>query len=343
METVGTDICVHGETPQLAEDATVASDAGTEGPAIDEALDASVEEPVLKSSGIIGAIGDAASQEDSEAQPPHPPVLELSEETLNSETPDSNDSINSQGEGKGKEKEPRYPEHIQTAPESPAGPSNSSPPSILPNPRANYSLPAYGSQIPWEVDAERPAQKLPILFKDAVGRKFLIPWRRAKTWEGMKMTIDSAFEKIDGPLGVHVPAGHYDLSFTAASCADENTNHGENPAPTGPSSSSPETLSRSNVPVIIMPDFWEDLIQPGMSVNMTMWPIGVCIPMNSRSQWPGGNPPGRAPGAMPGFGVPTTVPPPPQHFGIPNIVDVGPLPVRRRGKTRVNPGRPVRK
>jgi hypothetical protein len=36
--------------------------------------------------------------------------------------------------------------------------------------------------IPWEKNAERSPQKLPIRFKDCVGRTFVLPWRRVRTW-----------------------------------------------------------------------------------------------------------------------------------------------------------------
>ncbi|KAJ2973618.1 hypothetical protein NUW58_g8892 [Xylaria curta] len=34
----------------------------------------------------------------------------------------------------------------------------------------------------WEKSAGRPPQKLPVRFRDAVGRNFLFPWEKAKTW-----------------------------------------------------------------------------------------------------------------------------------------------------------------
>ena len=157
------------------------------------------------------------------------------------------------------------------------------------------------------------------------------------------MTIDSVFEKIEGSLGAHVPAGHYDLSFSVASpITEEANNTHENTMQPEPPGQPGTTFPRPN-PVIVLPDFWEDLIQPGMSVSMSMWPVGVCPPLNPRGQWPNGAP-GGGRGMPPGqgFGGPhvTAVPPPPPHFM--NVVNVGP-PMSRRGKTRVNPGRPVRK
>lgn len=37
--------------------------------------------------------------------------------------------------------------------------------------------------IPWAKDAERPPQKMPIRFVDCVGRNFIWPWRKARTWK----------------------------------------------------------------------------------------------------------------------------------------------------------------
>lgn len=35
----------------------------------------------------------------------------------------------------------------------------------------------------WEKSSDRPPKKLPIRFKDAVGRQYVFPWEKAKTWE----------------------------------------------------------------------------------------------------------------------------------------------------------------
>jgi len=44
--------------------------------------------------------------------------------------------------------------------------------------------------IPWEKNAERPPQKLPIRFKDCVGRTFVLPWRKVRTWK-VRLRIDA--------------------------------------------------------------------------------------------------------------------------------------------------------
>lgn len=39
------------------------------------------------------------------------------------------------------------------------------------------------NNVPWVKDPERPPQKLPIRFTDCVGRSFVWPWKKAKTWK----------------------------------------------------------------------------------------------------------------------------------------------------------------
>ncbi|KAJ8123493.1 hypothetical protein ONZ43_g574 [Nemania bipapillata] len=49
----------------------------------------------------------------------------------------------------------------------------------------------------WEKSADRPPQKLPIRFQDAVMRNFLFPWEKAKTWTGMKKLVEDSFKHVD--------------------------------------------------------------------------------------------------------------------------------------------------
>ncbi|KAI1757591.1 hypothetical protein F4782DRAFT_135191 [Xylaria castorea] len=79
-----------------------------------------------------------------------------------------------------------------------------------------------------------------IHFKDAVGRKFMIPFNQGYTWQGMQELIEAAFLHVD-VLGPEVRAGHYDLI--------------------GPDG------------MIILPSTWEEIIQPGWNISMHMWPI----------------------------------------------------------------------
>ncbi|KAK8221189.1 hypothetical protein IWZ01DRAFT_490085 [Phyllosticta capitalensis] len=96
-------------------------------------------------------------------------------------------------------------------------------------------------QVSLEADAPKPEEKrLPIKFKDAVGRKFSFPWHLCKTWRGMEGLIKQAFLHVD-VIGQHVHDGHYDL--------------------VGPDGE------------IILPQVWETVVQPDWTVTMHMWPM----------------------------------------------------------------------
>lgn len=158
----------------------------------------------------------------------------------------------------------------------------------------------------------------------------------------MKMTIDAAFEKIvEGMLNIHVAAGHYDLSFTTATVEEEVVIVSDDPSIIKPA----VTRAQLPRPLIVHPDFWEDLICPGMSVSMAMWPMEAFIGPNLRGTRPTTTQAGR------GMGVGNQAfnniinvgPPPPPPPGFINIVPPGGRHARRKAKTRVNPGRPVAK
>ncbi|GAB7337685.1 hypothetical protein MBLNU457_g2974t1 [Dothideomycetes sp. NU457] len=94
-----------------------------------------------------------------------------------------------------------------------------------------------------EEDAKRNAPdpdsgKAPILFKDALGRKFTIPYSVGKSWKGMHAIIRQAFHHTN--LERPVMDGHYDL--------------------VGPAGD------------IILPQVWDSIIKPEWEVSMTMWP-----------------------------------------------------------------------
>jgi len=79
-----------------------------------------------------------------------------------------------------------------------------------------------------------------VKFTDAMGRKFSFPYHLCKTWKGMESLIKQAFMQID-EIGDHVRSGHYDL--------------------TGPDNE------------IILPQVWENMIQPDWEIEMHMWPM----------------------------------------------------------------------
>jgi len=80
----------------------------------------------------------------------------------------------------------------------------------------------------------------PLKFKDALGRNFNFPWDRCCKWDDMEGLIHQAFAHIE-KIGPHVLQNHYDLL--------------------GPDKD------------IIMPEYWEDSITPGMQITMMLWPI----------------------------------------------------------------------
>ncbi|OTB16625.1 hypothetical protein K445DRAFT_316905 [Daldinia sp. EC12] len=148
----------------------------------------------------------------------------------------------------------------------------------------------------WEKSADRPPKKLPIRFKDAVGRKFIFPWEKAKTWAGMERLIRNCFAYVD-IIGPHVIKGHYDL-FTfhlpfstdtgfemappasdpvVASGAGEPFMSGSSNQPPVPHAPTPPPAPAltpvEQSAVTILPELWEDLVEPGMFILMQMWPM----------------------------------------------------------------------
>lgn len=84
------------------------------------------------------------------------------------------------------------------------------------------------------------SQREPIMFKDAVGRRFSFPWLICNTWQGMESLIKQAFLYVD-MIGEHVHQGHYDLL--------------------GPNGE------------IILPQVWDAMIEPGWEITMHLWPM----------------------------------------------------------------------
>ncbi|KAI8626242.1 hypothetical protein F5Y19DRAFT_488528 [Xylariaceae sp. FL1651] len=125
-----------------------------------------------------------------------------------------------------------------------------------------------------------------IHLKDAVGRKIAIPFSQGRTWQGMEELIHQAFLHVD-VIGPEVLAGHFDLY--------------------GPED------------VIILPQAWDKIIQPGWNITMKMWPmVPPAGPPPSMMPPPIGQhigrppmmpPPVQLPGAAPP--IPMQAPPPP--------------------------------
>ncbi|KAI1270364.1 hypothetical protein F5Y18DRAFT_368057 [Xylariaceae sp. FL1019] len=186
----------------------------------------------------------------------------------------------------------------------------------------------------WERSAERAPQKLPILFIDAYGRKYLFPWEKAKQWKDMEMLIRQCLSH-DAVIGPRVQVGHYDLRVNLPYEVYELQAAQLPVAPsTGPSTASASTSSVTTVvdsavsaaststaaqlpganysnalftsqskpmpmtSFIIPPELWDDTVVPGMLVTQHMWQI----PQNAYfpPYFPGGR--GRGIMTMPGRG-----------------------------------------
>ncbi|KAI1418663.1 hypothetical protein F5Y13DRAFT_4230 [Hypoxylon sp. FL1857] len=206
-------------------------------------------------------------------------------------------------------------EHRGTTSSRPAEPEpKTGPPPVIPTPNtiglsssggtgAQTFRPLQYGEPGWEKSADRPPKKLPIRFKDAVGRKYVFPWEKANTWAGMERLIRSCFAHVD-VIGPHVNEGHYDLlSFLPFSTLDvgfgmpfqAEPQHSSTTAPPAGGTVEPPVGGVSNEPpilqaptpppaapstpvqqqslVVILPELWEDLIEPGMFVSMHMWPM----------------------------------------------------------------------
>ncbi|KAF5851595.1 hypothetical protein GGP41_004396 [Bipolaris sorokiniana] len=86
-----------------------------------------------------------------------------------------------------------------------------------------------------KMKAEENDKKPAVQFKDVMGRKYSLPWHLCKTWKVMEDLIKQVFLNVD-IVGRDVHDGHYDLI--------------------GPDEG------------IILPQFWESVVQPGCTVTM---------------------------------------------------------------------------
>ncbi|KAL6714335.1 hypothetical protein ACLMJK_007758 [Lecanora helva] len=80
----------------------------------------------------------------------------------------------------------------------------------------------------------------PVVLKDAVGRKFVFPYEKCKTWKGFSDLVKQAFLHVDG-LGQHVDNGYFDIL-----------------SPKG---------------FVILPSVWDSIIEPGWEISMHIWPM----------------------------------------------------------------------
>ncbi|KAI8624414.1 hypothetical protein F5Y19DRAFT_314334 [Xylariaceae sp. FL1651] len=202
-------------------------------------------------------------------------------------------------------------------PEAEAGPSNASSGASRDISSSLQFQPLSHGDPGWEKSAGRPPQKLPIRFRDAVGRNFIFPWEKAKTWLGMKRLVQSCFSYVD-VIGPHVMAGRYDLivalpypmdstseipplvappaalspsttttqpapveasaSTTAelpgpSTAAAGGPSSAQDPSSSTSGSSNPSSQQQPRSQFVVLPELWEDTIEPGMLVVQHMWPL----------------------------------------------------------------------
>ncbi|KAI0188537.1 hypothetical protein F4808DRAFT_466156 [Astrocystis sublimbata] len=93
--------------------------------------------------------------------------------------------------------------------------------------------------------AEKAEKDRQIHFEDAMGRKYAVPFSQGRSWEGMQELINAAFIPVER-LWPAVREGHYDV------CRPDGT--------------------------IILPQTWEEIIQPGWKILMKMWPMAPSDP-----------------------------------------------------------------
>ena len=137
---------------------------------------------------VVVPVGEQTQDMTTSAVDPEPAkVSVISDDSSNSSIGSSSiyaDSIVQQDKGKGRDigldcdppsssyPKPSNPHHSPTVSQLPLPPTQS----------ASYQPPQAGDPG-WETSADRPPKKLPIRFRDAVGRNFLFPWDKAKTWD----------------------------------------------------------------------------------------------------------------------------------------------------------------
>ncbi|KAL2691381.1 hypothetical protein Neosp_001766 [[Neocosmospora] mangrovei] len=92
-----------------------------------------------------------------------------------------------------------------------------------------------------------------VFLKDALGRKFKLPFYKVEKFEGIHRLLNAAFAGVD-VLGPHVCDGHFYLEDSDG--------------------------------YQLVPELWDDLIRPGMNITMTMWQMDK-VPSPKSSILPG--------------------------------------------------------
>ncbi|KAK8090117.1 hypothetical protein PG997_005078 [Apiospora hydei] len=180
------------------------------------------------------------------------------------------------------------------------------PPAPLPQPQ-----PVQPGDPRWAYSSDRPPAKLPIYFHDAVGRNYTFPWEKVKTWEGMERLIRACFAhvtpvtwwvnegrydlKVVEPnsaeasmAGAAPMTGIASQMFTTVPAppppppppgVGTNTSAGvgdgtglqTQPLPVTPQQQPAAGTGAPFLQTVILPELWDELVVPGMTVTMTMW------------------------------------------------------------------------
>ncbi|KAI0389543.1 hypothetical protein F5Y17DRAFT_120959 [Xylariaceae sp. FL0594] len=188
----------------------------------------------------------------------------------------------------------------------------------------------------------------PLRFRDAVGRNFVFPWEKVKTYQGMLRLITAACNGIY-PISQRVLLRQYDLLINLPVSMDVsgNTSTPSSSTTTTTQQQGEQQHQQQSSSIVVVPELWEHMIRPGMIVRMSMWPLPApqFAPGQGRGRGRGGGNPGGllnwmtgSPAGRGGGGpVPGGHPPPPQQMpmqytGMPVIVDaahnriIGPKP-----------------
>ncbi|KAF6816257.1 hypothetical protein CSOJ01_03106 [Colletotrichum sojae] len=178
----------------------------------------------------------------------------------------------------------------------------------------------------WEKAPDRPPQKLPIRLKVCIERDIMIPWMVAKSWSVSHLSPDKTLaSEVFESLANVVNGGQRGSEPGADELSSRCRKLGWRPRHGVPATASPAPVTADPSSAlghwcnscIILPELWEDIVEPGMLVTMHMWPISMPVAFSVPPPLP----------VLPPAPEATLLPPPPGC----------PLPSRRR-KTRRKQG-----
>ncbi|KAK8048528.1 hypothetical protein PG994_010258 [Apiospora phragmitis] len=269
-------------------------------PAVEAAQAEPPEESIVGStgSGEVDHVATGSSGPGDGLPPPSPPPDDSSSSKGKQSVVYSSPQQSSSAET-----EATTPIHTTTT-----GDGTSGPPPPTEEPSVSLPQPVQPGDPRWAYSSDRPPAKLPIYFHDAVGRNYTFPWEKAKTWEGMERLIRASFAHVT-PVTWWVNQGRYDLKvvepnspeasaagaapmtgiasqiFTTVPAAPpppaagtdtsagagDGTGSQTQPPPVIPQQQPAAGTGAPFLQTVILPELWDDLVVPGMTVTMMMW------------------------------------------------------------------------